>query len=52
MGKLLKVVLEEHRGQCTLEAIEFPGGKGLNLYNVCLVFDNNANGQARSNVDA
>ena len=52
MGKLLKVVLEEHRRQCTLEAIEFPSGEGLHLYNVCLVFDKNANGQARSNVDA
>ena len=52
MGKLLKVVLEEHRRQNTLEAIEFPTGKGLHLYNVCLVFDRNANEPARSNIDA
>ena len=51
MGKLLKVVLEEHRRQNTLEVVEFPSGKGLHLYNVCLVFDNNANEPVRSNID-
>ena len=51
MGKLLKVVLEEHRRQNTLEASEFPSGKGLHLYNVCLIFDNNVNEPVRSNID-
>lgn len=39
MGKLLKVTLEEHRRQNSLLATEFPEGKGLHLYNVCLIFD-------------
>ena len=39
MGKLLKVVLEEHRTRNTLHASEYPEGMGLHLYNVCLVFD-------------
>ena len=52
MGKLLKVVLEEHRRLNTLEVPEFPIGKGLHLYNVCLVFDGNHNGPKRPNVDA
>ena len=39
MGKLLKVVLEEHRTRNTLHASEYPEGRGLHLYNVCLVFD-------------
>ncbi len=52
MGKLLKVVLEEHRRQNTLEAVEFPNGKGLHLYNVCLVFDNVATEPNRPSIDA
>ena len=39
MGKLLKVVLEEHRRLGTLLLNEYPKGSGLHLYNVCLVFD-------------
>lgn len=39
MGKLLKLVLEEHRRQGTLVAASYPHGKGLHLGNVCLVFD-------------
>ena len=39
MGKLLKVILEEHRRRDTLLAAEYPEGMGLHLYNVCLVFD-------------
>ena len=39
MGKLLKVVLEEHRRRGTETATEFPEGSGLHLYNVCLVFE-------------
>ena len=43
MGKLLKVVLEEHRARNTLLASEYPEGMGLHLYNVCLVFDQKYN---------
>lgn len=39
MGKLLKVVLEEHRRRNTHLAPEYPEGMGLHLFNVCLVFD-------------
>ncbi|MBN8509946.1 MAG: HNH endonuclease [Burkholderiales bacterium] len=39
MGKLLKVVLEEHRSRGTDSANEYPRGAGLHLHNVCLVFD-------------
>ena len=39
MGKLLKVVLEEHRARGTDSLPEFPVGAGLHLANVCLVFD-------------
>ncbi|MDP1650509.1 MAG: HNH endonuclease [Rubrivivax sp.] len=39
MGKLLKVVLEEHRRRGTDSASDYPEGEGLHLYNVCLVFD-------------
>ncbi len=52
MGKLLKVVLEEHRRRDTLKAVEFPIGKGLHLYNVCLVFDIEIKDPKRQNVDA
>ena len=52
MGKLLKVTLEEHRRQNTLDANEFPAGKGLHLYNVCQVFDVNTNQPTSTNVDA
>ena len=52
MGKLLKIVLEEHRRLNTLEVPEFPAGKGLHLYNVCLVFDSNHDDPKRSNIDA
>ena len=43
MGKLLKVVLEEHRTRNSLLASEYPEGMGLHLYNVCLVFDHKYN---------
>lgn len=43
MGKLLKVVLEEHRRRGTLFLGEYPEGEGLHLYNVCLVFDHKFN---------
>lgn len=39
MGKMLKIILEEHRRQNTLDAIEFPIGEGLHLHNVCLIFE-------------
>lgn len=39
MGKLLKLVLEEHRKRDTLLIGEFPQGAGLYLHNVCLVFE-------------
>lgn len=39
MGKLLKVVLEEHRRRGSDSFAEYPQGAGLHLYNVCLVFD-------------
>lgn len=47
MGKLLKVVLEEHRARNTLRAAEYPEGKGLHLDNVCLVFDQDYNAPAK-----
>ena len=52
MGKLLKVTLEEHRRRNTLEAVEFPECKGLHLYNVCLVFENERNSAAQQEIDA
>jgi len=39
MGKLLKVVLDEHRRRGSLEDTEFPIGQGLGTYRACLVFD-------------
>ena len=39
MGKLLKLILEEHRRRGTDAAKEFPEGGGLHLYTACLVFD-------------
>jgi hypothetical protein len=39
MGKLLKLVLEEHRRRGTLGAAEFPPGAGLRLSEVCRVFE-------------
>jgi hypothetical protein len=39
MGKLLKVVLEEHRLRGTDQASEFPEGQELHLTGVCLVFE-------------
>jgi hypothetical protein len=39
MGKLLKLVLDEHKKRGSLNAIEFPAGKGLTAAGACLVFD-------------
>lgn len=39
MGKLLKVVLQEHRSRGTDGAAEYPQGRGLHLGEVCRVFD-------------
>lgn len=39
MGKLLKLVLEEHRSRGTDVATEYPPGHGLHLDQVCRVFD-------------
>ncbi len=39
MGKLVKLMLDEHLKRGSLLASEFPVGEGLHLANVCLVFD-------------
>ena len=39
MGKLLKLVLDEHARRGTLESTDFPPGQGLGTYRSCLVFD-------------
>jgi hypothetical protein len=39
MGKLLKLVLEEHGRRGSLAMAEYPAGQGLRIANVCLVFD-------------
>ena len=39
VGKLVKLVFEEHKRRGTLEVKEFPPGKGLTTAGACLVFD-------------
>lgn len=39
MGKLLKVVLDEHACRGTLECTDFPPGRGLGTSRSCLVFE-------------
>jgi len=39
MGKLLKVVLDEHRSRGTDILPEYPPGAGLTISGACLVFD-------------
>ena len=39
MGKLVKIVLDEHVKRGSLHATEYPAGEGLHFSNVCLVFD-------------
>lgn len=51
MGKLLKLVLEEHRKRNTILAIAFPEGGGLHLQNICLVFDQEFAPQAGAQID-
>ncbi|AUX25824.1 uncharacterized protein SOCEGT47_063760 [Sorangium cellulosum] len=39
MGKLLKLILDEHRRRGTLADVEFPPGQGLSMSQVCRVFE-------------
>ena len=52
MGKLLKLVLEEHRRRETLLLNEFPVGAELYLHNICLVFDHKHTPRTDQQIDA